>query len=255
MATRTAGRFAGQVAAITGGARGIGFGIARRLGGEGARVALLDRNGPLAAESAATLEREGVTALALTTDVTRQAEVERAVAQVLERFGRIDVLVTAAGMTGATAIKTHEVDPADFDRVLELNLRAMFLCIRAVLPAMLKADYGRIVNIASISGKDGNAGMLAYSTSKAAVIGLTKVVGKEYAETGITCNAIAPAVVRTAMVEALPAAQVQYMTDKIPMKRTGEIEEIAAVVAFAASRECSFTTGFCFDASGGRTVY
>ena len=111
------------------------------------------------------------------------------------------------------------------------------------------------MNIASISGKDGNAGMLAYSTSKAAVIGLTKVIGKEYAETGITCNAIAPAVVRTAMVEALPPEQVKYMTDKIPMKRTGEIAEIAAVVAFAASRECSFTTGFTFDASGGRAVY
>jgi 3-oxoacyl-[acyl-carrier protein] reductase len=176
-------------------------------------------------------------------------------AQVAREHGRIDVLVTAAGITGQTGIKTHEVQPADFDRVLELNVRAMFLCIRAVLPTMLAADYGRIVNIASISGKDGNAGMLAYSTSKAAVIGLTKVIGKEYAETGITCNAIAPAVVRTAMVDALPPEQVRYMTDKIPMKRTGEIEEIAAMAAFVASRECSFSTGFTFDASGGRAVY
>jgi len=248
-------RYEGQVAVITGGAQGIGLGIAQRLGSEGAAVALLDKNGALAEQAAATLTGEGVQALALAADMTRQADVEQAVAAVRERFGRIDVLVTAAGITGQTNLQTHQVDPADFDRVMELNVKAMFLCIRAVLPTMLTADYGRIVNIASISGKDGNAGMLAYSTSKAAVIGLTKVIGKEYAETGITCNCIAPAVVRTAMVDALPPEQVKYMTDKIPMKRTGEIDEIAAVAAFAASRECSFTTGFCFDASGGRTVY
>jgi len=177
------------------------------------------------------------------------------VGQALDRFGRIDVLVTAAGITGKTNVPTQDVDPADFDRVLALNVRGMFLCIRAVLPAMLKANYGRIVNIASIAGKEGNAGMLAYSTSKSAVIGMTKVVGKELAETGITCNAIAPAVVRTAMVAALPDQQVKYMTDKIPMKRTGEIAEIAAIAAFAASRECSFTTGFTFDATGGRATY
>ncbi|HEX9842280.1 MAG TPA: SDR family NAD(P)-dependent oxidoreductase [bacterium] len=248
-------RFEGQVAVITGGAQGIGLGIARRLGGEGAAVALLDRNAPLVADTAKALAGEGIAAEGIAVDVTQQAAVEGAVQQVLQRFARIDVLVTAAGITGQTGIQTHQVEPADFQRVLDLNVTAMFLCIRAVLPAMLKADYGRIVNIASISGKDGNAGMLAYSTSKAAVIGLTKVIGKEYAQTGITCNAIAPAVVRTAMVDALPAQQVTYMTDKIPMKRTGEIAEIAAVVAFAASRECSFTTGFTFDASGGRTVY
>jgi 3-oxoacyl-[acyl-carrier protein] reductase len=248
-------RFADQVAIVTGGAQGIGLGIARRLGGEGAAVALWDRDGPKADAAARALANAGVQALAVPVDVTDAAAVHAAAEQVRGRFGRIDVLVTAAGIAGVTNIKTHEVDPADFDRVMALNVRGMFLSIRAVLPAMLAADYGRIVNIASISGKEGNAGMLAYSTSKAAVIGLTKVIGKEYAETGITCNAIAPAVVRTAMVDALPAAQVKYMTDKIPMHRTGEIEEIAAVAAFAASRECSFTTGFTFDASGGRAVY
>lgn len=248
-------RFDNQVALISGAAQGIGFGIARRLGSEGAALALLDQNEAKLGDAAAELEASGVSAQAVSGDVTDEAQVEAAVAKALERFGRIDILVTSAGMTGQTNMKTHQVDTADFDRVMALNVRGMYLCIRAVLPTMLQANYGRIVNIASISGKDGNAGMLAYSTSKAAVIGMTKVIGKEYADTGITCNAIAPAVVRTAMVDALPDEQVQYMTDKIPMRRTGEIEEISAVVAFAASPEASFTTAFTFDASGGRAVY
>eukprot|EP00439_Symbiodinium_sp_Y106_P072956 s332_g13.t1 len=149
------------------------------------------------------------------------------------------------------------VELADFQRVYDVNVKAIFLCAKAVLPSMLKSGYGRIVNIASISGKDGNAGMLAYSSSKAAVINLTKVMGKEYANLGkdITINCIAPAVVQTAMVDAMPPEQVKYMTDKIPMGRTGKLDEVAATILFAASQECSFTTGFCFDASGGRTVY
>jgi 3-oxoacyl-[acyl-carrier protein] reductase len=258
-------RFDGQVAIVTGGAQGIGFGIAQRLGQEGARIVLLDIDAKRLIEAGRTLtDRQGAgtpgaahpaAPMLLPTDVTDAAQVQAAVAAALDAHGRIDVLVNAAGITGQTNVPTDQVDPADFDRVMALNVRAMFLCIRAALPAMRKANYGRIVNIASVAGKEGNAGMLAYSTSKAAVIGLTKVVGKELAETGITCNAIAPAVVRTAMVAALPEAQVKYMTDKIPMKRTGEIAEIAALAAFAASRECSFTTGFTFDATGGRATY
>lgn len=248
-------RFENQVAIVTGGAQGIGLGIARRLGGEGAAVALLDQNAKLVTQEAGSLEADSITAMAVAADVTQQAEVEQAVHQVRERFGRIDVLVTAAGIVGPAHVKTHQVDPAEFDRVFDVNLKGMYLCIRAVLPVMLAADYGRIVNMASISGKDGNPGMLAYSASKAAVINLTKVVGKDYAETGITCNAIAPALIHTAMAEGLPPAQFRQLTDKIPMKRMGEVEEVAAVAAFAASKECSFITGFTFDASGGRAVY
>ena len=248
-------RFEDQVAIVTGGAQGIGLGIARRLATEGARTVLLDLQEAQLGVAARELAGEGIDALAVQADVTDQAAVESAVRQVLEKHGRIDVLVTAAGIVGETNRKSHEVDPADFRRVIDANLTGIFLCCRAVLPTMLEADYGRIVNIASISGKEGNAGMLAYSTSKAAVIGLTKVMGKEYAETGITVNAVAPAVVRTRMVDELPDEQIKYMTDKIPMKRTGEIEEIAALVAFIASREASFTTAFTFDATGGRAVY
>ncbi len=249
-------RFKGQVAVVTGGAQGIGLGIATRLGVEGASVAMWDVNPHMLGEAEKTLVCEGGRSLGIVCDVTRPDNVERALARTLETFGgRIDVLITAAGITGKTNLKTHEVDLKDFERVMDLNVTGMLLCIKAVLPTMLAANYGRIVNIASIAGKEGNAGMLAYSTSKAAVIGLTKVIGKDYAETGITCNAIAPAVVRTAMVAALPDQQVKYMTDKIPMKRTGEIAEIAALAAFAASKECSFTTGFTFDATGGRATY
>jgi 3-oxoacyl-[acyl-carrier protein] reductase len=188
-------------------------------------------------------------------NVTIEADVERAVAATKKQFGRIDVLVQSAGITGKTGIKTEEVDVSNFDLVFAVNSTGIFLFMKHCLPVMRKQCYGRIVNIASVAGKEGNAGMLAYSASKAAVIGLTKATGKEYAETGITVNAVAPAVVRTALVEAMPPSQVKYMTDKIPMKRCGQIAEIASLVAFAASKEASFTTGFTFDATGGRATY
>lgn len=168
----------------------------------------------------------------------------------------MDVLVQCAGITGKTGVKySEDVDPDNFDLVYRINTKGIFLGCKAVLPGMRERKFGRVVNIASVAGKEGNAGMLAYSVSKAAVIGMTKVMGKEYAETGVTVNAIAPAVIRTAMVDAMPEKQVKYMTDKIPMKRTGEISEIAALCRFIASKECSFTTGFTFDATGGRATY
>jgi len=249
--------FSGQVALVTGGARGIGYAVALELARRGCCVGLLDLNAAALAEAKKKLELElaGSQVMIHAGDVAEPAFGEAAVKAAADRWGRVDVLVQAAGITGKTNITTDQVDPADFDLVCRVNLRGVFAMCRAVLPIMKKQDYGRIVNIASISGKDGNAGMLAYSASKGAVIALTKVIGKEFAKTGITCNAVAPAVVRTEMVAAMPAAQVKYMTDKIPMGRTGELSELASLICFISSRACSFTTAFCFDATGGRSTY
>jgi len=251
-------RFEGQVCIVTGGANGIGNATAERLAVEGAKaVYLFDVVDGAAGVAAVSKAAPGVHVEAVKVDLTKEAEVDSAVKQVVTKQGKIDVVVQAAGITGKTNIKTHEVDPANFDLVFAINVKAIFLMCRAVLPTMVEKGYGRIVNIASISGKDGNAGMLAYSASKAAVINLTKVVGKEYCNLGkdITVNCIAPAVVKTAMVAAMPKDQVDYMTSKIPMARCGELHEIASTITFAASPECSFTTGFCFDATGGRAVF
>jgi 2-dehydro-3-deoxy-L-rhamnonate dehydrogenase (NAD+) len=243
-------QFKDQVAIITGAASGIGLAIAKKLHGEGARVVLIDLN-PLALTSVSMPVGE----IAYACDVTNEDQVKAAINWVAERFGRIDVLVNSAGVTGKTNIKSHEVELVDFRFVFEVNVVGSFLTSRAVLPHMLKQHYGRILHIASIAGKEGNAGMLAYSASKAAVIGMAKAQGKEYAETGITVNALAPAVIRTAMVDALPEDQVKYMTDKIPMKRCGTLEEIAHLAAFIVSPGASFTTGFTFDMTGGRATY
>ena len=263
-------RLEGSVCIVTGGARGLGYGIALRLALEGAAtVVLVDMKQDELDEAAAALEKElqqmlkeatpsGSTFFGLACDMTDVDKVKNAfrfVAINLSTNNRIDILVQAAGVVGMTNRLTHEVDPTNFDFVMNVNVRGIFNGCHAVLPYMIEQDYGRIVNIASIAGKEGNAGMLAYSTSKAAVIGLTKTIGKEYATTGITCNAIAPAVIRTKMVAEMPPEQVKYMTDKIPMRRCGRVEEIASLVAFAASEESSFTTGFCWDATGGRSVY
>lgn len=188
-------------------------------------------------------------------DTCDVSSVSRAVRAITDEFQRIDVLVNCAGITGKTGLKSHEVSVEDFDRVLAVNIRGSFLTCQAVLPHMLRQNHGRILNIASIAGKEGNAGMVAYSASKAAVIGMTKSMGKEYAETGVTVNALAPAVIQTALVDAMPAGQVRYMTDKIPMKRCGTLEEFAAMAEFIVSPANSFTTGFTFDLSGGRAVY
>jgi NAD(P)-dependent dehydrogenase (short-subunit alcohol dehydrogenase family) len=241
-----------QTAIITGGASGLGLAITRRLQAAGVFVAVLDFETKTFAALAAEFGAKGA---CFQVDVTAENSVKSAVAQVLKSRGRVDILVNSAGVTGKTNLKSHEVTLEDFEFVHRVNVRGPFLMSREVLPTMLKQEYGRILHIASIAGKEGNAGMVAYSATKAAVIGMTKTQGKEYAGTGITVNALAPAVIRTPMVDVLPEAQVKYMTDKIPMKRCGTLDEVAAMVAFIVSPETSFTTAFTWDLSGGRATY
>ena len=241
-----------SVAPITGGASGIGFAIARKLISQGSTVALVD----LGAERLQAAARQlGGDVLTFKADITSEDPVQRAVGQLLESRQRIEILVNSAGITGITNCKVADIPFEDFQRVVAINLHGSFLTSKAVLPPMVRQGFGRILLIASIAGKEGNAGMCAYSASKAGVIGLAKSLGKEYAETGVTVNALAPAVIRTAMVDALPTEQVDYMTAKIPMRRCGTLDEIANVAAFIVSGENSFTTGFCYDLSGGRAVY
>ncbi len=244
--------FANQVAIITGAASGLGLAISQKLHLGGARVAMLDLNKE-SLKSAA--EQVGENAFFFPVDVTSETQIDSLIDKIGEQFGQIDILVNSAGVTGKTNVRTHEVDAADLRFVFDVNFMGSFFTSRASLKWMLKQNYGRILHIASIAGKEGNAGMLAYSASKAAVIGMTKVQGKEYAETGITINALAPAVIRTPMVEVMPEAQVKYMTDKIPMKRCGTLEEVASMAAFIVSPGTSFTTGFTFDMTGGRATY
>ena len=237
-----------QQALITGGASGIGLAIAKKLHNLGVKIVLCDLD-PKKLEVAQ--KSVGKNCETLCVDITDLKAVEAAVNQAVP----IDILVNSAGTTGITNVKSHEVDPANVEFVFRVNFFGSYNTARAVLPGMLKQKYGRILHIASIAGKEGNAGMMAYSASKAAVIGMTKSQGKELAESGVTVNALAPAVIKTPMVEAMPPTQVTYMTDKIPMRRCGTLDEIADMAAFIVSPEASFTTGFTFDLTGGRSVY
>ncbi|OIN60849.1 SDR family NAD(P)-dependent oxidoreductase [Arsenicibacter rosenii] len=246
------GDFSGQVALITGAASGIGLAVAKKLLADGAQVALLDFNGEALNEHFGSY---GVQAHLVAIDITDEARVAEAIQAVHAHFGQIDSLVNCVGITGVTNIKSHEVTSENLHKVFEVNFMSSFYTSKAVLPFMIERRYGRILHIASIAGKEGNAGMLAYSASKAAVIGMAKVQGKEYAEFGITVNALAPAVIRTPLVDAMPEQQVTYMTDKIPMKRCGTLDEAANLVAYIVSPQNSFTTGFTFDLSGGRATY
>jgi 3-oxoacyl-[acyl-carrier protein] reductase len=245
-------KFTEQVAVITGAASGIGLAVAKQLLAFGARVVLLDINGEGLEKSFGNFPQQAVL---FGIDITNQAEVDKAIKAAAAQWGRIDILVNCAGITGITNIKSHEVATDNLQRVFDINFMASFYTAHAVLPYMIKQQYGRILHLASIAGKEGNAGMLAYSASKAAVIGMTKVQGKEYGEMGITVNALAPAVIRTPLVEVMPVEQVTYMTDKIPMKRCGTLEEAVNLIMYIVSPENSFTTGFTFDLSGGRATY
>ncbi len=236
-------RFAQRVALVTGGASGIGAAVVGRLLGEGASVASLDLQ---------PARSEGV--LALGGDVSSSAEVERAVAAVERDLGPIDVLVCSAGVPGQS-LRTVDVTDEEWRHVLAVNTDGVFFCNRAVLPGMIERGYGRIVNIASIAGKEGNPMAGAYSASKAAVIALTKAIGKDVARTGLIVNCVAPAVIETPILEGITQEHIDYMVERIPMGRMGAPEEVAALVCWLASEECSFSTGATFDISGGRAVY
>lgn len=241
----------GQTAIITGAATGIGEAIARRFAAAGATVVIADLNKAGADEVASSI---GGTAFGLQFDITSRASVEAGIAEVLGKTGRIDILVNNAGIGGKAAPIQEQTDE-DWEKILKINLTGIFLPCRAVIGHMRERKYGRIVNLASIAGKEGNPNMTGYSATKAGVIGFTKSLAKEVATEGICVNAVSPAVVRTKILEQLTAQQVEYMTAKIPMRRTGEPDEIAAVVHFLSSPDCSFVTGQCYDASGGRATY
>ncbi len=242
---------AGKTALVTGAARGIGLAIASRLSADGARVAVLDIE-PEAAESAA--KKVGGGAIAIAADVTRTAEVDAAVKRVAETWGRLDILVNNAGITGRS-FPIWELSDEDWARVIAVDLTSVFLCCRAAVKVMLGQGAGRIINIASIAGKEGNPTLVPYSTAKAGVIGLTKALAKEVATRGIFVNAVAPAVIGTEMLKQMEQSTVDLLISKIPMGRVGKPEEVAALVAWLASDECSFSTGAVYDLSGGRATY
>jgi len=244
----------GQTAIVTGAAQGIGEGIAARLAKAGAQVAVSDRNEEAAEAAIEKLKAAGSNAFAVAVDVTNAASTQSMVEQVLAKTGQIDILVNNAGIGGKAAPIWEQSDD-DWLNVIAVNLTGVFLCCRAVIGHMRERDYGRIVNIASVAGKDGNPNMTAYSSSKAGVIGLTKSIAKEVAQGNICVNAVSPAVIRTPILEQLTPEQVEYMTARIPRGRTGKIEEVAAVVHFLASPDCSFVTGQTYDVSGGRSTY
>jgi len=244
------GRFAGRTAIVTGGASGLGRAVAARIVAEGGTVALWDLNADALATVGAELGAAHVEAL----DVADPDAVAGAAEATGKALGRVDVLVCSAGITGAT-VPVHEFPVDSWRRVMDINLNGLFYCNRAVVPLMLANGYGRIVNVSSVAGKEGNPNASAYSASKAGVIGLTKSLGKELAGKGVIVNALAPATFESPILAQMPQSQVDYMRAKIPMGRLGEVDESAAMVCFMASEECSFTTASTFDTSGGRTTF
>jgi 2-dehydro-3-deoxy-L-rhamnonate dehydrogenase (NAD+) len=242
---------ANRTAVVTGGGAGIGFAIAQRLAQSGARVSLWDRDDNSLAESAKALSGSAHT---VKVDVSQEASVATALAETLKALGKVDALVCSAGITGPN-LTVADYPLADWKQVLDINLTGVFLCNRALVPHMAKNDYGRIVNIASIAGKEGNPNASAYSASKAGVISLTKSLGKELAKSGVRVNCVTPAALKTGMFSQMTQAHIDFMLSKIPMGRFGQVEEIASLAAWLCTEECSFSTGAVFDISGGRAVY
>jgi 3-oxoacyl-[acyl-carrier protein] reductase len=244
-------RFTGRRAVVTGGASGIGLGVCRRLLAEGAAVAIWDVNADALAAARESLGGQGET---FRVDITDPAAVETAGRESAEVLGGIDILVASAGITGPNVtLWDYPVDA--WRQVVDVNLNGLFYCNRAVVPAMLSGGYGRIVNVASIAGKEGNPNASAYSASKAAVIGLTKSLGKELAKNNITVNCVTPAAVHTPIFDQMSQSHIDFMLSKIPMGRFGQVEEVVSLITWLASEECSFTTGGVFDVSGGRATY
>jgi NAD(P)-dependent dehydrogenase (short-subunit alcohol dehydrogenase family) len=243
----------GRVAVVTGGARGIGFAIAQKMLRAGAKVMLWDVDAAAMDHAARPLQHSGVVYVHAV-DVTDEASVGSAVSDLMRVLGKIDILVNNAGITGGNA-PLWELKPEVWRSVIEVNLIAPYLVSRAIVPHMIAAGYGRIVNIASIAGKEGNPNASHYSASKAGLIGLTKSLAKELATTGVLVNCVTPAAAKTDLFDQMTQAQIDYMLSKIPMNRFVAVDEIAAMVAWLASEDCSFSTGAVFDISGGRAVY
>ncbi|WP_426017559.1 SDR family NAD(P)-dependent oxidoreductase [Brevundimonas sp. DWR2-3-1b1] len=244
------GRFTGRTAVVTGGASGLGKASAARIIAEGGQVSLWDLNADALAAAAVEIGAQHFVAL----DVSDADAVAAAASEAIQTLGRIDILIASAGITGAT-VPVHEFPIDSWKRVVDINLNGVFYCSRAIVPFMLENGYGRIVNVASVAGKEGNPNASAYSASKAGVIGFTKSLGKELAGKGVIANALTPATFESPILAQMPQSQVDYMRSKIPMGRLGEVDESAAMVCFMASEECSFTTASTFDTSGGRTTY
>ncbi len=247
----TTTRFKDQVALVTGAARGIGAAIAQRLAREGAHLILMDTNRSGLEGQLKTIKG----ATAFQQDITSEPGVDEMLSEIYQQYGRLDILVNCAGIVGPTGMNISEYALSDFRQVLEVNLTGSFILTQQAIKYMLKNDYGRILHISSIGGKEGNPGMVGYAASKSGLMGLVKAVGKEFAESGITVNGLAPAVIATDMNLETDQQVLQYMIDKIPMKRLGTVEEVASLACWIVSPEASFNTGYVFDISGGRATY
>jgi 2-dehydro-3-deoxy-L-rhamnonate dehydrogenase (NAD+) len=243
----------GRVAVITGGAQGIGYAVAERMLASGAAVALWDINEAQLAKASELLRAQGPVSTVVV-ELTDEASVDAATQATLARHGRLDILVNSAGITGGNA-PTWELAPDVWRRVIEVNLIGCYLTCRSVLPHMIKAGYGRIVNIASVAGKEGNPNASHYSASKAGLIGLTKSLGKELAKTGVLVNAVTPAAAKTPIFDSMKQEHIDFMLSKIPMGRFLQVEEAASMIGWLASQDCAFSTGAVFDLSGGRATY